>query len=482
MVGLDAMEISVMRRAFAAGRLPNLAAFAAGSHAFDVASEAESLEGSVWPTFASGVNPGVHGHYWNMQWVPEEGRFVSASDERFSYEPFWGAALEQGRRVIAFDVPYVPPIGHDGERHYSGWGLQDEMRSLAHPRAFGREVRRRFGRSLVPKDTLRVHSAEDRLVLARRMRAATRQRARLVEELARDADWDFALFVFGETHLAGHHLALPMQLDERVTNETAMYAILQPLDEAWPRILAAADGCDVALFAVHGMAPRVAYWELFDEMVWILEGRPAPEAARNDLVRRFRDALPRSLQDELWLRLPERLRHARMDRMARARLDPASRVFRFEGDCAAHLRVNLQGRERNGVVPPEELDSTVQDVWREVQRYRTDEGLPLFERLVVAKDTWHGDRVPYLPDGLIISNPAVVEARRAIRDDGLEVEDPSEKSRTGAHNGRGFCFYRSADGTEPTRESIENVDFAPTILSRLGVAPPGHLEGTAAFA
>ena len=309
MIGLDGMEIGVLRRAFEAGRLPNLAAFCADRIGVAVDSEGEVLEGGVWPTFASGTGAGTHGHYWNMQWIAEEARFISGSDERFAYTPFWAAALEAGRRVIAFDIPYVSPVRRRGERHYSGWGLQDEMRTSVHPRSFEREVKRGHGRSYLEKDTLLIRTPSDRLKLARRMKAGTRQRARLVEDFVGRGDWELAMFVFGETHLAGHHLSLSMQLNGSVTNEQAMYSILEPLDEAWLRITAAAEGADMALFSIHGMRARVEYGPLVDEILRVLEGREPAPPPKDDFLRHARNLLPESLHEQLWLRLPERLRH-----------------------------------------------------------------------------------------------------------------------------------------------------------------------------
>lgn len=81
MVALDGLEISLLKRAFDSGRLPNLKAFCQANSEFVVHSDGERLEGSVWPTFATGTGPGTHGHHWFYQWVPEESRFLPTSDD-----------------------------------------------------------------------------------------------------------------------------------------------------------------------------------------------------------------------------------------------------------------------------------------------------------------------------------------------------------------------------------------------------------------
>ena len=52
LVALDALDISLLRRALDEGRLPNLKAFLDGALEAEVHSDGERMEGSVWPTFA----------------------------------------------------------------------------------------------------------------------------------------------------------------------------------------------------------------------------------------------------------------------------------------------------------------------------------------------------------------------------------------------------------------------------------------------
>jgi predicted AlkP superfamily phosphohydrolase/phosphomutase len=134
MVALDGLDHSVLDRAFDAGRLPNLKAFADATKRLRVRSDGERLEGTVWPTFTTGTGPGSHGHHWFFQWMAEESAFVPATDPRLAVLPFWKEALEAERRVTVFDLAYTLPIGHENERLFTGWGLQDEMDQHAQPR------------------------------------------------------------------------------------------------------------------------------------------------------------------------------------------------------------------------------------------------------------------------------------------------------------------------------------------------------------
>jgi hypothetical protein len=80
---------------------------------------------------------------------------------------------------------------------------------------------------------------------------------------------------------------------------------------------------------------------------------------------------------------------------------------------------------------------------------------------------------------MVIYHPDVIRTRELTRDDGHVIRLTNPESRNGIHTGRGFCFYRSADGAKPKRDTIDNLDFAPTVLERLGVTPADRLEGEA---
>ncbi len=480
MVALDGLDGRLLQRAFDAGKLPNLRAFAEQSTPLSVLSDGERLEGTIWPTFTTGTGPGTHGHHWFYHWVAEEGRFVDANDARFQITPFWKAALDHGKRVTVFDLAYTHPVGHPNERSYNGWGLQDEMEEYVHPPGFRKEILKAHGRSKVHKDTLLVRTAEDRLRLARRLRTGARQRSSVLVDLVRKQDWDLLIFGFGEYHLGGHHLALPMDLSPKVTNETAMYAILKPVDDAWPEIVeAAGEDCDIVLFALHGMQPRIAYGEAVQGILQDMEGRPLPEPERDDMMRRLRNLLPQRLHQAIWLRLPASMRMQRMMNAWMSRMDVnRDHAFVFEGDCSVSIRLNIEGREIHGVLPPENSRSFLDDLLAEAKRYRTEDGKQAFVDIFVTADAYRGERLDRLPDATLIYNPEVIGTRKVTRDDGFEIQLHGEESRNGAHTGHGFAYYRPAGPIHLIREVVTTQDFAPTVLGRIGVRPGDELEGT----
>jgi predicted AlkP superfamily phosphohydrolase/phosphomutase len=479
LIALDALDVSLFRLAMAEGRIPNLTSFVGGGVEAEVHSAGEELEGSVWPSFASGLSAGSHGRHWNIQWFAEDNGFVLADDPRLAFEPFWKAALEAGKRVTVMDLPYAPTIGHPLEQTYNGWGVQDEMAEHAYPPSFRRQILKQHGRSLTRKDTLLVRTPEDRARLARRSKASSRQRTRLLQGLVEKRDWDLLIFGYGEMHRAGHHLAAPMDFGQGATNDTAMMNLLQPIDEAWPRIVAAAgEDCHIGIFALHGMHPRVSYGHLTMPILARLWGRPAPAPPPRDALRRIRDLLPQSVHEEIWLRLPANYRSSRIARAWRHRMDlQRDPAFMLEADCAVAYRLNVAGRERDGVVPPGEERTAAEEIWAELRRYRTPEGLPAFDALKMTSDRFHGPRLHRLPDFTVTYAPEVRQVTALVRDDGFTIENTAPVSRNGVHTDRGFLYFRPAGAATLRRDQLQTEDFAPTVLDLAGVTPPAGLEG-----
>lgn len=483
LVALDAMEVAWLRRLIAEGRLPNLAAFCSGAHELPVRSDGDTLHGSIWPTFASAMGPGHHGRYWWLQWLPEEMRFVRSSHPAFDYQPFWQGLAEAGKRVAVVDVPYAPLARHPLVQQISGWGTHDEVAPESWPDDALPQLRRAWGAHPLSLDTVEPHSPRDLLRMAEKLSKGVAMRARLLEQLAGDRQCDLVVVLFGETHKAGHYLAEEREVVAGKTNLDLIAEVLQPLDEAWPRVLAAAgEGTTVALFALHGMQHQVDYSVLGRQVLAIALGRDLASAlARPDLLRRVRDLVPDPVHRFVWERLPPGIRAARQGALDGRGAHPgADPVFPVSHDADFAARVSIAGREAAGVVNREDADAWLTRLEEAALPFRSPEGLPVFSGLLRIAERFPGPRADYLPDGLLVSNRELARVLEATDPAGRRIVNPMQERRNGIHTGRGFCFIRPAAGVplQPAGE-VDARDFAPTSYALLVLAPPGGFEGRA---
>ena len=481
LVALDAMESGWLGDLIARGRLPNLRAFTEAAHRSDVTSDGATVHGSTWPTFASGTGPGTHGRYWWIQWLAEEMRYVRNSHEAFSFPPFWATLAEAGIKSTIVDLPYTPMVDHPNVRQAVGWGMHDEVEEASSPNDFLGSIRKRFGNHPLSFDTVEPQSARDKLTMVRNLRRGVTMRAQLLEWLAREGRDDLSLVVFSETHKAGHYLARPEEIARGRTNVDLVGEILEPLDAAWPAILeAAGPDAHVVLFALHGMLHQVDYGSLGAQLMALALGRPAAVGvARPDLLRRVRNAIPDPVHRAIWQRLPARLRAARQGQLDSATTDFAhDPLVRVAHDGHFALRMNLIGRERDGIIGEEAGEAAIARLADLVAGFKADNGMDAFAGLWRSSEQAPGPRSHRLPDAILLSNLDVPGTRTIVDGSGTRLMNTSEESRNGVHTSLGFCYFRPPSGADAVPAgTFSSMDFAPGLLSLFSVSAPKEFQG-----
>jgi predicted AlkP superfamily phosphohydrolase/phosphomutase len=478
-IALDALDVRWLRRWIAEGRLPNLARLIEDDPGISVRSSGATLHGSIWPTFAVGAGPGHHGIYWWAQWLAEEASYVRNSHPAFRFVPFWRAAARAGRRVIVVDVPYAPALRDAGVWTANGWGLHDEMREVSYPAPFMRAIRRRYGDHPMRADTVQPVDGAGRVRLAERLRGGVAMRARLVRDFAARRDWDLFIATFSETHKAGHYLAEPGELVGGLTNDDAMAAMLEPLDTAWPEIVErAGDDCDILLLSLHGMEPQIEFAAGVGQQLLMLFAGEPPESGigRRDLLRRMRDLLPAPVQDAVWLALPDAVRSGRVGQLAQKNRRPGEDLFLVAHDASIAVRAAVAGRERDGHVAATDVPALLDRLEKLAQSMTADDGALAFGELLRLPELFPGPRAHRLPDAVLMLNPAV-RRTTSVRTPGVVMRNTMPEARNGVHTSQGFCYIRPGGPCTTLRHVVDNVDFAPTVLGRLGVGAPAQLEG-----
>jgi predicted AlkP superfamily phosphohydrolase/phosphomutase len=155
---------------------------------------------------------------------------------------------------------------------------------------------------------------------------------------------------------------------------------------------------------------------------------------------------------------------------------PAMPAFVLPTFSDAHVRINVQGRERDGIVPPDRYRAVGEEVIDIVRRCRDPHtGEPVLEDAL-----WtHDDGDPFDPDAP--DADLVLWWRRPV--DALEHPEvglvgPFPFVRTGEHSSNGFAFV-TAPGLEPADLGVRSaLDVTPTILDLLGQRRDTSMPGT----
>lgn len=498
MIGLDAAEITLVERWMNDGLLPNLHTLRERGAFGPLKSTAEWLVGSPWPSFYTGTPPEEHGMYYYHVWRPENMTTERPSSEWMPLRPFWRSLGGAGRRAVVVDVPIVyAPEPFDGVE-ISGWSTRDTLGSSASfPPQLMKWVHATFGAPpFDPKETYLLSAAE--LLRVRDQCNKTTEHVRdLGVALMQKEPWDLFLICFASPHRGGHLLwdltgmAGNAKSSDLKALKDALKEIYIACDAAVGRLVEqAAPNVTTLVFSVHGMGANASCCDLLPEMLSRIlnSGQSAGQPpGKLHQVSRLRASVPIRWRSWVKNRLPVSAQDKLTAFWRTGGFDWSStKAFAPFGDLEGYVRINLRGREAEGIVDPgteyQDLSSHIVDgLWSFVDE---DSGEPIVDS-VERRDQvfFEASMRDRLPDLIIHWAPrAAAEHRRIVspRYGVLPWPTPGRhpQGRSGNHRPAGFLIA-SGDRVAP-RTVIENahiLDLAPTVLSLLDLPAPEHMKG-----
>jgi predicted AlkP superfamily phosphohydrolase/phosphomutase len=506
-LALDAASPALLRQWGADGTLPAIGRLLREG----LSGPARSLEGfyhgSTWPSFMTGRSPGSHGIYWMHQAGAGEYDRVLLTPEQIGRHPaLWDVLARAGKRVAVLDVPFDAPRPAFSGLQAIEWYSHDPLFGFqSTPPSVAAEIERIEGRHPAPAscDAVRRDRASCRRFIDELTRGAA-LRSRIACRLLTGSSWDVAIQVFAETHCAGHQLwhlhdsAHPGH-DPDLARETGdgIREVYVAVDKAVGAIVETVAGPEttVLLIDLHGMSfmtgAGLIIPEVLERLGYVTRLPPPPPP-------RF---LPRTF-GPLWRGLPDGLRNA-LTPLKRLVLGPPppsvprgvaqaqfiperSRCFWLNlGTSVSGVRLNLIGRERNGVLRPEEAESFAATLTEELLALRNlDTGHPVVERVRRGSDLCPGPMAHLLPDLVIdwdLSQPLGSAGVGTGRGSVLRISSPrtglieveNRSGRSGEHRNEGL-FVARGPGIRPGTldRSVSTLDYAPTIAAMLGCGMP----------
>ncbi|MEM9748458.1 MAG: alkaline phosphatase family protein, partial [Actinomycetota bacterium] len=438
----DCISSAVMARMLSDGRLTSLAGLRDRGVWHDLDAPATAFAAGVQHTLHSGLPLEDHGLFYPFQW--------SASEQRGYYmdafpapTPIWERlGHEQGWSTLSID-PYESrrPAHAPPGTLISGWQLHDRvvLRSWAEPPATRDRLERLFGPPEPVDEVFGTHTVSEMLGLRQRLLRAPRRVADAATHLLAVEDHDLAWLTFCSAHVAGHQFWDLSQLPEDELDDdsthllgTALEDIYDEVDAALGRVVAALppDG-DLMIVSPVGMDVNTSRADMLPGMLEAVLGK-APEAGSSSIWW-LRASLPSGLRARVANVLPER---AVLDLTARLELRgpvwSETRAFAHPADNQGYIRLNLQGRERDGIVHPDHADALLDEIAAGLMTFTDMDGSPAVDSIErVSERFGDGERSDLLPD-LIVRWTATPATRLA----GVRSERFGTVSRQGVGSGR----------------------------------------------
>jgi predicted AlkP superfamily phosphohydrolase/phosphomutase len=410
----DSAALPLVRRMLDEGALPTLASLKARGTWETIDAGVTFLQSSTYPTLCTGVDVRDHGLYSAFPW--------SASDQRARFvqtfprpRTIWERLTERGRRSLVVD-PYLswPPRDMSGV-FLSGMHFEDRMvmQGRSVPRGERRTLERRHGASPRLDDVYGTRDAESLLAWRDHLIGGPGRTASAVIDLLEREEFELLWLNFSVAHKAGHHLWDPASVvEEQLSSDTerslrdGLAEVYWAIDAAMGRVLQSLpDDADVIVFSPTGMGPNTSRGDLLPAMLAaVLSGKPRQsQSARSGLrapVWSLRSSIPASWRSWIARALPDQLVADLTTRLYLRADWSRTPAMAVPGENKGYIRLNVKGREREGIVDAESAEAVTQSIVDGLMTFRDPDGSPTIVRVArtaeLANGQAYSDRLPDL--------------------------------------------------------------------------------------
>ena len=485
LVGIDAACEGVLDPLIETGAVPNLASVLETGAAGRLESQIPPWTASAWPSLYTGVNPGKHGVFGFLGYDGYDWDVVDSTDVR---EPaLWDILTHHGLTSVVVNVPVTsPPSTIDGAI-VPGYTAPEEPR--CHPDGLLEEIRGAIGEYRVYPD----HDREqpDEYVDLVRMRGEA------FRYLANRFEPDFGFVQFQQTDSVFH---------EYPGEEGYVEAIYRAVDEQLGAILDDYEVGTVIVASDHGMGPYDGYEFRVNEFLrdrGYLEtttdakGMPTWLPILNDRLREGEGATDgdataiartANLAAKLGVtpgRVGRLLRTLGIEETVKRHVPIAARQagterVDFENSIAyarsrieLGVRLNVEGRDPNGTVPPGEYEAVRSELIELLQDVETPDGDPVFDEVIPREVYFDG---PFADEGVdVVTVPADFDQFISADFKG-ELFGPPTEPYNHKLDGLVAIAGDGADTTAPLSDA-HLFDVAPTVLASLDVPVSDRMDG-----
>jgi predicted AlkP superfamily phosphohydrolase/phosphomutase len=499
LIGLDAMEWTLVTRWAKEGKLPTFRRLLAQGAAAPLKTTAEQLPDTVWPALYTGTNPAKFQKFFYVQYDPETMGLKHVPDDANRCLTFWDALSQAGYRVGVVDAPKFRLSDSLNGFQVTNWGAHaTKTARTSYPSSLLAEIEARLGQHPVG-DCDAVDSHPKALEgLRANVLEGVRLHGKLFQWLMQEQSWDVFFAAFSAPHCIGHHFWHGTD----PTHPLYEQAVAQHLADTVEQVYRAIDReigamlklvepeTRVMVFAAHGMGPvHHASWNL-PEILGLLGygSSPArqansaqPRAARINPWRLLKMSVPGAVQYWIKNRLPQAVQDWLLFRWyAGGQNWKNCRAFAIpNNESAGAIRISVKGRDRYGLVEPgAAYESLCQEIAMALKELIDPvSGRPVIKKITFTQREFNGPYLAQLPDLTVLWDQSfhwdtIYSARLGT----LKIRQ--QDSRTGSHTPVGFVIMAGPGipaGKQLASGSI--YDIAPTVLATAGVDLPPNLDG-----
>jgi predicted AlkP superfamily phosphohydrolase/phosphomutase len=527
-IGLDGYEQSFGNAMMQAGELPALKNLKDRSAVWLLDHGWATRTGLAWEHFSTGLKPEAARRWSAINFNPQD---YSVWQEGTTLSPF---VKNLDCKTVVFDPPYFDLGAVKNTFGVVNWGAHDPgISTTSRPARLHTELTESFG-PYPAKDWIygiTWQSAERTRLMGAALTCAVNVRAEMALWLLQERfpDWDLGIVVVGEIHSATETFWHGIDPDHPLHNLPSAHPsggqlreVYRATDRLIDKLVRTFPEVTVVAFSMGGMGPNnsdvpsmVLLPELFhrksfgeslmqtdpawscnnegmpvirDDEQWSKavnarypqtgqkRGRKKKSGGQQRAIKKFSEFLRAGMSR---IELPKTEKPLKMSVnwmpvMKYSPFWPKMEAFVLPSFYDGRIRVNLAGRERQGIVPPGRYTQFLDELRQFLSQCRDMEGKQAIDDFEYQASSSPLELHPTAADLVVV-----------WRDSTLAIEHPQcgrigpvPYRRTGGHTGPYGVAYIANAGIESGDYGIRSAfDVVPTIIQLLGKSSPGNLSG-----
>ncbi len=511
-IGIDGGTFDVVNPLIQQGKLPNLSRLMDNGAYGNLMSVHFPMSAQAWTSFKTGVNPGKHGVFGFTRHKKNsyELTFTNATD--CHAKTIWGILSEVGKQSNIVNIPLTYPPENINGVMISGLDAPGTSSEFVHPPYLKKKILNSVKGYIIDLHAKGLlDTQEKRLALLDEIELMIEKRTELIHYLMDKHPWDLFVAVFAATDQVSHyfwkyldstHSKYVKNSPERLQN--AIFSVYENIDRQIGTIIERLDEeTNIIVVSDHGFCPirglvHLNKWLQEEGFLVFKEGYAnqanlSPAAVLKTKfyksARELRSLLLRVLsarmKDILCLLMPGI--RAKVGQHIHFNPIDWSKTRAYAGANYGGIRINLKGRQPEGIVEPgEEYESLcTQIIQRLLCLIDEETGEKVFERAFRKSEVYHGKCVEDAPDIILVPQnyeyllPAGTEETILKREKVSSVSPISdERTKCADHNLEGMFIMSGPDAEANVRiPDASLIDIAPTILHLMGEPIPEDMDG-----
>ncbi|GAB3689735.1 alkaline phosphatase family protein [Salinarchaeum chitinilyticum] len=521
LVGIDGASLEVLNER-GSGVVPTIETLFEEGASGPLESQLPPWTPSAWPSVYTGVNPGKHGVFGFLRFEGYDWDVVDYTDVR--EHAIWELLSERGHSSVVVNAPVThPPASFDGAL-VPGYVAPESPE--CHPAGLLDDLEDELGEYQLYDDETapdgptagETASADDRAEQIERYERLVESRGEAFRYLADRFEPDFGFLQFQQTDTVFH---------ESPEDDAVVDAVYAAADREIAATIEACDPDVVVCCSDHGIGPYGGHE--FRANSFLRDrgdlattagdgGMPSwASIARNELQTGGGDGdgttadgggaaggkgaggstlLERSVSVAARVGLTSQ----RIGRVARRlgieeqllaiaptdavragaeHVDFASSRAYVRDRIELGVRINLEGREPEGVVSEAEYEGFRSELIDALAAVETPDGKPVFESVVRREDVFEGPYVEKAPDVVVVPDEFDQFLSASLRDEQFgPPQEPWNHKRDGVVAVTGdLADVGGVDAGTAELADAHLFDVAPTILATFGIPAPARMDG-----